>query len=335
MEEKTPIDRKRESAGYVDIGSLEDGAIIEIKEIGGRILAIKEHSIYELIFADKIDPERTNISLPSTIQKLIIDKGAESEIMGRTFLTAKTIFKSEYLNENVDCNYVLGLTIDLLSELSILEKEINDYYQEENISILNYEKRMSEKGSFQIPSIANLETRCKTIFQKVDQIKQTLIEIIYHFYPNRGMNKQSHFPKFYEILKETYGEKDSFTEFIGHTLDFIRVMRELRNALDHRLSTYKITDFELKSDGIIHSPTIELNQKDVKLEKTNLKDFLNLTIQNMIDIIEVSFAFLAARAVKTSKMQYRIMEIPVDKRRYKFVKFSFWIPLGNEGFYCQ
>ena len=33
MEEKRPIDRKRESSGHTDIGSEEDGAIIEMKNI--------------------------------------------------------------------------------------------------------------------------------------------------------------------------------------------------------------------------------------------------------------------------------------------------------------
>lgn len=335
MDEKRPIDKKRESGGYADIGTLEDGAIIEMTEIASRLLVIKERSIYEMIFADKIDPERTNINLPQTINKLIIDKGTESEIVGRTFLTAKTIFKSEYLNDSINCNSVLSLSIDLLSELSLLEKEINEYSQEEIRVSLEYEKNRNEKVSFQLPSIVNLESRCKTIFQKADHVKQTLMEVITLFYPSSGLTKQSHFPKFHEVLQEKYGEKDGFTEFIGRTLYFMKVVRELRNGLDHRLSTYKITDFELKAHGDILSPTIEVKHKDIKVERTSLNEFLNLTTQNLIEIIEVSFAFLAGRAVRTGGMQYQLREIPKEKRRNEFVKFSFWMPIGDEGFYCQ
>jgi hypothetical protein len=52
MSEKRPIDRKRESGGHADIGSEEDGAIIEMQNIGGRLLVIKERSIYEMVMAD-------------------------------------------------------------------------------------------------------------------------------------------------------------------------------------------------------------------------------------------------------------------------------------------
>lgn len=93
MSEKRPIDRIRDSGGHADIGTLEDGAIIEMKNIGGRLLIIKERAIYEMVMADTIDPERTNINLPTTIHKLIIDKGTESETVSRTLLTAMTLFR--------------------------------------------------------------------------------------------------------------------------------------------------------------------------------------------------------------------------------------------------
>jgi hypothetical protein len=335
MDLKRSIDRKRESGGSIDIGTLKDGAIIEMKEIDGRLLVIKEDSIYEMIFADNIDPERTNFDLPPTIQKLIIDKGADSEIVGRTFLTAKTIFKTELISENIDCNSVLSLCIDLISELSLLEKEIMEYSREELQESLDYQKRKDEKGSFKLPSIVNLESKCKTIFQKADHIEQILIEIIIHFYPKSGLNKQSHFPKFHQLLLKIYGENDDFSLFVGRYLNFLRVSRELRNGLDHRLSFFKIIDFELKSDGDILYPTIELDHKGVELRRTNLIDFLNSTLQNFIEFIEMNFVFLASKSVKKSVLQYRIRPIPIEKRRYKYVKFSFWTPLGLEGFYSQ
>jgi len=86
MEEKRPIDRKRESGGHADIGSEEDGAIVEMKNIGGRLLIIKERSIYEMVMADDIDPERTNINLPTTIHKLIIDKSRKLNLKQNTYI---------------------------------------------------------------------------------------------------------------------------------------------------------------------------------------------------------------------------------------------------------
>lgn len=335
MSDKRPIDRIRESGGHSDIGTIEDGAIMEMQNVGGRLLIIKERSIYEMVFADTIDPQRTNINLPQTIHKLIIDKGTESEIVARTFLTAKTIFRPQYIPATIDCDKLLSLTIDMLSEFSLLEKGIREYQETENKAFTEFEKRRVQKGAFELPSVVSLESKCKTIFQKADHVEQILMEIVTHFYPNQGLTKQSHFPKFHEVLTKAYGEKNGFAEFIGKTLYFMKVVRELRNGFDHRLPTVTAYDFELQTDGKILAPTIALNHKEVKIYRTSLSEFLKQITTNLIEIVETSFAFLAGRNVKTDGMPYQLREIPEDKRRHKYVRYSFWMPIGHEGFYCQ
>jgi hypothetical protein len=223
----------------------------------------------------------------------------------------------------------------MLSEIALLENEITEYLTEEEKASNDYETRRSAKGSFQLPSIVNLESRCKTIFQKADHIEQILMDIITHFYPEHGLTKQSHFPKFHEVLKQIYREEDGFAEFVSTTVYFMRVIRELRNALDHRLPSVRVRGFELQKDGNILSPTIELNDKDVKLERADLGEFLKITNKNLIEITETTFAFLAGRNVNSKGMPYQLREIPKDQRRYKFVRYSFWMPLGDEGFYHQ
>jgi len=335
MEDKRPIDKKRESGGYIDVGTKEDGAIVEMKNIGGRLIIIKERSIYEMVMADTVDPERTNIHLPPMIHKLIINKGADSETVSRTFLTAKTLFSPEFISNTINCDELLSLTIDMLSEISIFENEIIDYQEAEKKVIDEYEERRNQKVSYKLPSIISLESRCKTIFQKADHIEQILMEIITRFYPNQGLTKQSHFPKFHEILKEKYGDTDPFTQFINKTLFFMRVVRELRNGFDHRLEIAKVTDFELQTDGNIISPTIELKHKDINLERTSLSEFLKISFANSLDIIELSFAYLAGYNVRTGGLPYQIRIIPEDKRQNKFIKYCFWTPIGKEGFYNQ
>jgi len=334
MKEKRPIDRIRNSGGHANIGTPEDGAIIEMKNIGGRLIIIKERSIYEMVFADKIDPERKNINLPPTINKLIIDKGAESEVVARVLLTAKTIFKPEYLIDTIDCDAVLSLVIDMLSEIFILEKEINEYSELEKKEAEAYNKRRTEKNAFQLPSIVNLESRCKTIFQKADHIEQILMDIIFRFYPNH-LTKQSHFPKFHDVIKSIYGDEDSFSKFIENTLYFMTLIRNLRNEFDHRLDKVKVTNFELQENGSVLSPTIELKNRYVKLERTSLKNFLDITNKNLVEIIEVTFGFLAGRNVRTTGMKYQLREIPENKRKHKFVRYCFWMPISKEGHYCQ
>lgn len=77
----------------------------------------------------------------------------------------------------------------MLSELSILEKEINEYLTDENNVANEYEERKQLKVSYKLPAVINLESKCKTIFQKANHIEQTLIDIVTEFYPKFRFNK--------------------------------------------------------------------------------------------------------------------------------------------------
>ena len=94
MNEKKPIDLKRNSAGSAEIGTKEEGAILDMPKIGERLLVIKEKAVFEFMFADNIDPKRTNINLPNNIQKQILNKGADSEIVSRTLLNSIISFSA-------------------------------------------------------------------------------------------------------------------------------------------------------------------------------------------------------------------------------------------------
>jgi hypothetical protein len=332
--EKRLIDKKRESGGAINVGSIEDGAIEELINIGGRMFVIKGKSIYETVFAASIDPGRTNINLPNTINKLIINQGVDSEIVDRTFLTAKTLFQRAFFDQTIDTDKALTLSLDMLHELAALKNEINDYLVQEQRVIREYEDKKGTTHSYSIPSITDTETRCKTIFQKADHVEQFLMEIITLFYPCEGLKKQSHFPKFFEVIKMKYGEKDLFVEFVKGALDFMVLVRELRNALDHRLEFVKVRDFEIQPDSSILSPTIELKNRYSTLTRVALFSFLPIVLKNLIFIFEGTVAYISNKKGK-GVMRKVVREIPEDSRRYKFVRYSFWSPIGEGGFYHQ
>ena len=111
MKQIRPIDQKRNSGGTSEIGTKEDGAITGSMKIGNRLFFIKEKSIYEFIFADAVDPDRTNFDLPNNIQKIIATQGSDSEIVGRTILTAKRLFQPELFSSVTNINISIELTI--------------------------------------------------------------------------------------------------------------------------------------------------------------------------------------------------------------------------------
>lgn len=336
MKKKKPIDIKRDSGGMADIGSSEDGAILEMTKIGKRLIIVKEKAIYELMMADNVDPKRTNIDLPTNIQKLIIDKGADSEMVSKVFLTAKTLFKKELFDADIDLEKALTLSLNILQEMRQLENEINDYLNKEESLIQEYNSNKELKKSYAIPAFGNIETRCKTIFQKADHIEQILMEVITIFYPNENLTKQSHFPKLYEVIKNKYGEEDSFTKYLSSILDFMKLVRALRNALDHRLDVVKTFDFELQSNSDVITPTIELKKyRGSELKRQSLFELFKIILPNLIFVFENTITFISSKTFKPNPFAQGVKEIPVDKRRYKNVRYSFWSNIGKGGYYNQ
>jgi hypothetical protein len=95
MEEQDPIAQRRSHGGKLDVGDGADGAIQSMMTIGKKIFAIKDRSIYEIVMADTLDPERTNINVPNMAHKLVLDQGVESLIVSQIFLTASMFFKKK------------------------------------------------------------------------------------------------------------------------------------------------------------------------------------------------------------------------------------------------
>jgi len=334
--ERRPIDQKRESGGQADIGSEADGAIVEMFNLNDRLLIVKERAVYELILADSIDPNRENFDLPTNIQRLVLNCGTESELVCRSFLTAKRLFKEHYLLETIDSNKILGLSLELTKELVAFNDEINEYLNDVKRAGSEYNTQIATKGSYAIPSITNLETQCKTIFQKADHVTQALMEIVTVFFPEEKLNKQSHFPKLHELLRSKFGENDKFVKFLGDSVKFLELIRSLRNCLDHRLPNVKVRDFELKPNSEILAPTIEIDYRDSTLDRTNLENFLPIVKKNLMTVCEGVIASLADKGTKAGKgIPNYVKFIPEDRRKNKYIQFSFWSPLGDGGFFDQ
>src|SRR5690606_17440771 len=158
------------------------------------------------------------------------------------------------------------------------KKEINDY-----------ELRRTNNEDFRLPSILHLEPRCKAIVQRCDHLEQILTSILALFYPEENIKKQSHFPIFVDIVKSKYGQSSQFYIAMDKIMYFTTIVRELRNGLDHRLSTVKVSNFSQEPNNDILTPTIELKHKKIKLERISIHEFLKILIPNYLSVFEQIF----------------------------------------------
>lgn len=135
--EKRQIDIKRDSGGQTIIGSEADGAVTDLFEFDGKLLAVKTKAIYELILADKVDPQRENFNLPTDIQRCVLNFGSESELVSRILLMSKILLTG--ILPTIDHNRALILIFDGLLELVALQNEILEYCKKETEVVQEYE----------------------------------------------------------------------------------------------------------------------------------------------------------------------------------------------------
>lgn len=340
MIDESEIEKKRNRGGSADIGTEEDGAILEMFKMGERSIVIKEKAIYEFMLADQIDPKRENLNIPTNVQRLLLKQGAESPMVCKTFLTAKRLLLAGSLHGVLDTDRALLVSLEALQELAIMEDEINVYLDEENRVSKEYEVRKGKQMSYALPSVNEVVSHCKTIFQKADHVTQTIMEIITLFFPEAKLAKQSHIPRFAEFLKVTYGKDDYFSKFVDQITPFFELVRAFRNCLDHRLKEVTVRDFEIDVNGqpgfTVISPTIEINYRGSKIERTSLSEVLPLTLQSLVDSFEIMIAHLCnKKAKKDTVFASTVLIVPEDQRRNKHIRYALWSNFGGSGFYHQ
>ncbi|GAA3971395.1 hypothetical protein GCM10022246_24840 [Pedobacter ginsengiterrae] len=321
--EDDPIARKRGKGGHLDVGDGTDGAIKRMLNIGTRTFIIKDRSIYELITADTLDPMRTNINVPNMAHKLVLGSGIESPLVSQIFLTASMFFRKGSFPE-AQLEIIWQLIIELAKEAVNLKDNIDAYYQKEHEANARYEADKNGGKAPAIPSIPDLETLLKTIFQKAEHMYQIMIELSSTVLIDLDLNKQAHFDTFSTLINDKFGAEHGFSQFLMENLEFLKIIKEMRNGLDHRLPKVTVKDYKYNTDTSISLPSIALNAKVAKLEETPISQYLT-GLETIFSFTEVLICHLANVSVRRM-MGGQIREIPEEKRIYKHVRYCFYIP---------
>ena len=129
-----------------------------------------------------------------------------------------------------------------------MQEAIEEYNLEDEKACKIYEERKGVPG-FMLPSIPDMMTRCKTIFQKADQACQYFMSVIRLFYPE--ITEKEYYTNFEDFVKAKSGEDDPFSKFLHQVVPFVMEIRRARNCFDHRKVELRLTGFELQDDGSV------------------------------------------------------------------------------------
>ncbi len=328
---KRPIDIERDSGGKFRIGFQDDGTpITEMLQLNDGLLVVTKKAVYEVKVADQIDPKRENPNIPHNVQRRILELGTDSELVGRILLTAKSLFKQEFLPSSINVKQALTLSFEALRDMVAMQTTATEYELAEKKEVEAAESRVPEPRSLAIPSIADVKTRCKTFFQKADHVEQTMWDLVRVFYPN--IQAKCYFDSLRDFVKDKYGSDDDFAKFIDEALPFIKMVRNARDCLDHRNAKgVVVTDFALSADGKIARPAIEIKFRETHQPPADLISFMPEVVEKMSKLFENLIAFLCSKNAQSfAGIPVQVGAISENRRRNKNVQYSFGVIINGE-----
>ena len=293
----------------------------------GSLYIVKKRAIYAIQMADQIDPERKNFDLANVIQRHVLSEGSDSELVGRTFLTAASLIgKGTFLPPSFQHERGLGLSLNALISAVGMRTMATEFDVAQQEAWMNAQNKQRTSGSMQIPSMSDTKTRCKTFFQRADHTAQALFEIVKLFYVD--LNK-GRWEAMLKLAVAEYGEDDPFTKFLDKAVPFLLLVRNTRDCLEHNLAGALVTDFTLLPDGQLVAPTIEINFRKTRQPTVPVSTFMTDVIESMIVGFELMIAHLCSKHVY-GPLPITVGVLPENRRGDKHVRYCYGTYYGED-----
>ncbi|KAB2920654.1 MAG: hypothetical protein F9K30_16120 [Dechloromonas sp.] len=325
-----PIDEIRNSAMSMKIGAPDDGTITEMVCVGDRMLVVMERAIHVMQLADSIDPDRNNIAIPNTQQRLL-SRGADDPIVAKTLLTAQVLFKKTHLGNDFDEQRGLTLSLDLLKDIATMADMLNATQDAQDTAIGAFEKETKAGRHLMLPAIGDAEARCDAFAQKVGHAVDILRDMACLFYGEAL--KKKWIDSLSKLTKERYGCEDPFTKFVEAAAPFLLTLREMRNMIEHPKADQhiKVFDFRLLPSGQVMVPSIETIEPGDKSFQAPLTSFMSQVTDDIANVAELLMTYLCNTHVQPfPAFPVQVVELPLEQRSNPLVRMSYGCIQGDQ-----
>lgn len=307
------------------IGTPEEGNLEEFVQFNERLLVVNAKAVYEFILADMVDPDRTNPNIPNTQQR-VLSIGADSPLLGRTLLTAKTLFKPTYL-QDVDCDLAITRSLAAAKDAAAMQTAL-DRLIEQQKGIEQAVTGTKLSAGFAVPTIDNLEADVRSFIQRADHFVVSMLDIACQFYGN----KAKHADALREHVAAEYGAEDPFAQFAIHAANVLRYARDVRNAVEHpkEHEHLKIRNFHLLPDGTLTPPSIELVHPKRPHDSVHIDVFMARLLDALTGVFETLVGYLCDRRCAVADFPVFVEHFPPEKLGQKHVRYSYAMRMGDE-----
>ena len=327
---KLPIDKLRDGPGSFDLTTPDDDSkVSEIISVGDRLLIVKGKGVYEIRLADQVDPERTNINAPNTIQR-ILPYGSEHSWIGAVVLTAHGLIKSNHLPSKIDCERALVLVLDMAQDIAGMHDLMEQYVQAQEAAIGSLDSTIRKDRSLLMPALGNVPARCKEFLQLSDHASRGLFQVVKLFYFDVGSGG-------WESLKSKIDNEpkniDNFSQFLDGAIPMLQLIRNARNCVEHPIEEKRIevADFSVDAENLLLPPMIEILHPKTPIDRMPVADFMAQVSKSLVEIAELMLVFLCARHVQSfGAWPIQVGWFPPERRKSPDVRYGYGLASGNQ-----
>lgn len=329
-DKRRPIDILRDGAGSFDLKTPGDtSAILDLISTGDRLLVLKGKGIYEVKLADEIDPKRTNINVPNTIQK-VLPYGVEDPWIGAVVLTGRHLLLSSCSLSNADGKLAFNLVLKIAKDIAGAYQLMENYQEAEHTATESLDPKIQKDRSVVVPAVGNVESRCNEFLQRTDHALRELFRLVRMFYPDVNSG-------FWKGLKKKIDDGpqdiDNFPQFLAETVPFLQQVRNARNCVEHPRQDQRliVTDFDIDPNNLLLLPSVEVVHTETPLDRRPVSVFFAQTLQNIVRIVELMIVFLCSRHVRpVSGFPIQVIELPPEHRKYPHVRYGYGAMIGGQ-----
>ena len=297
--------------------------------IEDRLLVVKGKGIYEIKLADQVDPERTNIDVPNTIQR-IIPYGAEDPWIGAVVLTAYHLLQSQCLGRDINGAVAFALVLEIAEDIAGAHELVEKYCDAESVATRSLNPNIRRDRSVIVPALGNVESRCNEFLQRTDHVLRGLLRLVRMFYSDVRSGG-------WVTLKTKIdgGAKDidNFSQFLDKTIPFLQLLRNARNCVEHPRSGQKLVtvDFSVDATNVLLPPTVEIIHPRTPMRRVLVNAFFTQTLEKLVRVVELMVVFLCSRHISTiGSFPVQVVEFPKEQRRSPHVRYGYGATIGDE-----
>lgn len=281
--------------------------ILDSLVIGESLYLIKTNSIFRMLTADSIDPQRTALETKHSYEK-IYDFGCRSEYVARVLMQAKNLapyISNADMNKDQILSHVWNVNRLLLNCRKVVV-ELEEYYQD---LIPKCDKIISNNQSNDImpalPKVTELESKVRVFLTNAKLVLIETFKFLALFYqiPINDKN-ESHFNKHLDFLSRQLGENNEIVNLLSQDMSWIRLLSECRNAIEHAGvgQNIEIENFSIKPGNRFSPPawTYDLTNKlEIKQGPHNLLNDLDVFCSNMMHLVEDLLVLVSVEKLET------------------------------------